>query len=423
MNTVFTRLFPAADAGFITLPAAVREARVAYDRICTEGYPAPETHYDTIDRLVTDTVKAVQDGTPLPDCGAVDDARRAEQVAADQAEVLRMAVETLAAQVRASVDAGEVMTRHLQPAHTEVVKQLCAALGVVAAHHASGTSVLLASQKVRAAEASIDELVERYTAIRQARADLDITCSYAPALDVDNEFGEVRNPEDVWTRTQHRNFSAGTPRCTPRSWSKPPSSGSAKGCSPPTPRAPEVSTGRAMPPPHGTVLPAPPRQAQGGARGAAVPPSPPPCCHPHLHPGQAGPGGQGATRHRAHVLPGTAHRHRPAHPPGTAGTATPPTCAPTHRAQQARPGTSGSRRQPRHQRQPATASATPIAPAPRCRRQDAETTDTNPGGIATGSAVTCPATQCPCQLHRQPSDDRRSVAHGRPTVSGQPPTR
>ena len=212
MNTAtFPRLFPAADAGFITLPAAVQEARVAYDRISTEGYPAPETHYDTIDRLVTDTVKAVQAGTPLPDCAAVDDARRAEQVATDQAEVLRMAVETLAAQVRASVDAGEVMTRHLQPAHTEVVKQLCAALGVVAAHHASGTSVLLASQKVRAAEASIDGLVERYTAIRQARVDLDIACSYAPALDVDGEFGEIFNPERVWTRTQNRNFNAGTP--------------------------------------------------------------------------------------------------------------------------------------------------------------------------------------------------------------------
>jgi len=118
MNTAtFPRLFPAADAGCITLPAAVQEARRAYDRICTEVYPAPETHYDVLDRLVTDTVKAVQAGTPLPDCAAVDDARRAEQVATDQAEVLRMAVETLAAQIRASVDAGEVMTRHLQP-HT-----------------------------------------------------------------------------------------------------------------------------------------------------------------------------------------------------------------------------------------------------------------------------------------------------------------
>jgi len=212
MNTAtFPRLFPAADAGFITLPAAVQEARVAYDRISTEGYPAPETHYDTIDRLVTDTVKAVQAGTPLPDCAAVDDARRAEQVATDQAEVLRQATDALAAQVRASVDAAEVMTRHLQPAHTEVVKQLTAALGVVAAHHASGTSVLLASQKVRAAEASIDELGERYTAIRQARVDLDIACSYAPALDVDGEFGEIFNPERVWTRTQNRNFNAGTP--------------------------------------------------------------------------------------------------------------------------------------------------------------------------------------------------------------------
>ena len=210
-TTIFPRLFPAADAGYITLPAAVVEARVAYDRICTETYTEPETHYDVLDRLVTDTVKAMQDGQPLPTCEVVDAARRGEQVAADTADVLRQATDALAAQVRASVDPVEVMTRHLQPAHTAVVKQLTAALGVVAAHHASGTSVLLASQKVRAAEASIDELGERYTAIRQARADLDITCSYAPTVDVDGEFGEISNPERVWTRTQNRNFNAGTP--------------------------------------------------------------------------------------------------------------------------------------------------------------------------------------------------------------------
>jgi len=212
MNTAtFPRLFPAADAGYITLPAAVQEARRAYDRICAEVYPTPEPHYDTTDRLVTDTVKAMQDGQPLPNCSTVDDARRGEQVAADAADVLRQATDALAAQARASVDPGEVMTRHLQPAHTEVVKQLTAALGVVAAHHASGTSVLLASQKVRAAEASIDGLCEKYEAIRQAKVDLDIFCHYAPELDVDGEFGEIANPETVWTRTEHRNFNAGTP--------------------------------------------------------------------------------------------------------------------------------------------------------------------------------------------------------------------
>jgi len=52
--------------------------------------------------------------------------------------------------------------------------------------------------------------------------------------------------------------------------------------------------------------------------------------------GQAGPGGQRATRHRAHVLPGTAHRHRPAHPPGTAGTA--PTLTPHSHTGQIRHG-------------------------------------------------------------------------------------
>jgi len=210
-TTTFPRLFPAADAGYITLPAAVQEARRAYDRICAEVYPAPEPHYDTTDRLVTDTVKAMQDGQPLPNCSTVDDARRGEQVAADAADVLRQATDALAAQVRASVDPAEVLIKHLQPAHTEVVKQLTAALGVVAAHHASGQSVLLASAKVRAAEASVGGAVERYTAVRQARIDLDVFCHYAAALDVDNEFGEVRNPETVWTRTEHRNMNAGTP--------------------------------------------------------------------------------------------------------------------------------------------------------------------------------------------------------------------
>ncbi len=211
MTATFPRLFPAADAGYITLPEAVTKARVAYDRICTETYTEPATHYDELDRLVAETVTAVQAGTPLPDCAAIEDARRGEQVAAEQAEVLRQATETLAAQVRASVDASEVMTKHLQPAHAAVVKELAAALAVVAEHHNTGQSVLLASAKVRAAEASIDGLLERYTAIRAARVDLDIFCHYAPEVDVDGEFSEVRNPNDVWQRSEHRNFNAGTP--------------------------------------------------------------------------------------------------------------------------------------------------------------------------------------------------------------------
>jgi len=153
----------------------------------------------------------VQAGTPVPDCAGIEDARRAEQVAADQAEVLRMAVETLAVRVRSSVNANEVMTKHLQPAHAAVIKELTTALAVVAEHHNTGQSVLLASAKVRAAEASIDGLLERYTAIRTARVDLDIFCHYAPEMDVDGEFSEVRNPNDVWQRSEHRNFSAGTP--------------------------------------------------------------------------------------------------------------------------------------------------------------------------------------------------------------------
>ena len=91
--TTFPRLFPAADAGYITLPAAVQEARRAYDKICAEVYTEPETHYDVLDRVVAETVTAVQDGQPLPACGAVDAARRAEQVATDQAEVLRQATD------------------------------------------------------------------------------------------------------------------------------------------------------------------------------------------------------------------------------------------------------------------------------------------------------------------------------------------
>lgn len=211
MTATFPRLFPAADAGHITLPEAVTKARVAYDHICTETFTEPETHYDELGRLVAETVSAVQHGQPLPDCSAIDDARRAEQVAADQADVLRQATETLAARVLGSIDPAEVMTKHLQPAHAKVVKELTAALATVAEHHASGKSVLLASQKVRAAEASIDGLLERYTAIRTARVDLDIFRAYAPEMDVDGEFSEVRNPNDVWQRSEHRNFNAGTP--------------------------------------------------------------------------------------------------------------------------------------------------------------------------------------------------------------------
>jgi len=210
-TATFPRLFPAADSGIITLPDAVTNARAAYTAILAETYTEPETHYDELGRLVAETVSAVQHGQPLPDCSAIDDARRAEQVAADQADVLRQATETLAVRVLGSIDPAEVMTKHLQPAHSKVVKELTAALATVAEHHASGKSVLLAPQKVRAAEASIDGLLDRYTAIRAARVDLDIFRAYAPEMDVDGEFSEVRNPNDVWQRSEHRNFNAGTP--------------------------------------------------------------------------------------------------------------------------------------------------------------------------------------------------------------------
>jgi hypothetical protein len=108
MTATFPRLFPAADAGHITLPDAVTKARVAYDHICMETYTEPETHYDVLDRVVAETVTAVQAGTPVPDCAGIEDARRAEQVAADQADVLRQATETLAARVRNHVTLARV---------------------------------------------------------------------------------------------------------------------------------------------------------------------------------------------------------------------------------------------------------------------------------------------------------------------------
>ncbi len=157
-----------------------------------------------------------------------------------------------------------------------------------------------------------------------------------------------------------------------------------------------------MPPPHGTALPAPPRQAGPGGQGA----HPSPCPR--------------AVRHgtRAQASP-TRHRRRSAH----AHTAQPhhrraPQRTERSRHNQARAAAGGNhdananpQRPAQHRPHPHKMPGMPI-PQPRAPPTTPSRRD------CTGSAVTCPATQCLASS----TGNRATIdgqAPGQPTVSGQ----
>jgi len=205
---VFQRLFAAADAKIIELPAEVSRARHAYDRLAAVRVTDDVSHYTILDRLVAETAEAAHNDTPLPDCAAVEDARRAEAVAADTGEVLRAATETLASRVRGSIDPAEIMNE-LQKRHGVVVSELATAVTLTAGRSAS--ALLLADPKIRKAAASIDGLVEEYGAIRGARGDLAVLCQYEAHEDVDGEFAELENADELRPMPRHQNFGIGSP--------------------------------------------------------------------------------------------------------------------------------------------------------------------------------------------------------------------
>lgn len=204
---LFPRLFAGHDAGIYTLPdelLAARDAASRLDKMAPPDAPEPEV---VIDELVAATLAAAATDAELPDCSGVSAARHQRQITEDAGQVWRYAREQAAGRVTSTVHGGAatILVKHLQPAHTAVVKELGAAFAA-SRQYGSPSELLLAPPKVRQAAASIDALCEQYEAIRAGRGDLTWTVNYRATEDDDGEFGEIRNADELWTRPQHRNL-------------------------------------------------------------------------------------------------------------------------------------------------------------------------------------------------------------------------
>jgi len=206
------RLFAGHDAGIYSLPDELILARDVAARLAElipQDAVDPE---DVTDELVAATLAAAATDAGLPDCSGVAEARHQRQVTEDAAKVWRIASEQAAGRVSSAVHAcaESILVEHLQPALAAVVGELSGAFAATG-QYSSPSELLLAPAKARQAAASVDALCEKYEAIRGGRGDLTWTVQYRATADLDDEFGEVRNPETVWTRTQNRNMNAGTP--------------------------------------------------------------------------------------------------------------------------------------------------------------------------------------------------------------------
>jgi len=209
---ILSRLFPAYDGGHFTLPPEVLTARAAYDRL--DALPVPEAadYWAVREGLIAATVDAALSGAEeLPDCTGIDDARRAAQLHDDTYDVRRETLDALKARILGSVNPAEVLTKHLTPAHDETITALRNAWQLLDAYYAKGVSQFSMPKATATAAQSVDGLIVRYEAIHFARADLAIRCHYEPTLDIDGEFAMISNPEELWTRPQHRNLSGGRP--------------------------------------------------------------------------------------------------------------------------------------------------------------------------------------------------------------------
>lgn len=203
-------LFALADAGAITLPAAITDLRAAAARYEEHRLTEP-LHYLAARAAVTAaTVEAVLAGTPLPDVDPVLDAERAARAYQHQVEVARDTAAELDARLSLAISehAEHIFTDTLRPIFDTTVKALQSAYRLLEPFEgASPGAIALASTKVRNAAGTVDQHVLTYSQVRAAAAELRRRLS-PPEYDLDAEFASWKDIHTVWPRARRSNFGS-----------------------------------------------------------------------------------------------------------------------------------------------------------------------------------------------------------------------
>lgn len=192
-------VFRGADAGHYDLPGEVIELRRALDILSTASVePAPDTAA-VREQTVRDTIAAARAGKPLPDVTDLADLERRARLAGERAALHRESAERVGRELVAATHdlADTIVAEHLRPALTAVLAATAKASDALPAGEVVADALLRGPQKARDAWLSLEPLAARYGALRAAQAAL-------PGPELDDEFRELRNHNEVWPLWRNR---------------------------------------------------------------------------------------------------------------------------------------------------------------------------------------------------------------------------
>ena len=200
MLDTHANLFAPCERGEYSLPANLLAMREGIARLDAEPRPVIVTDLDERARLIEDTLTAAVDGGPLPDTAAIQSARARAIEANDRHDIITHATLGLTSRLGSEIAAAgdEIITSHLRPALEALIAEMTATLAITGEYNDEPASALTASTKVRTAFAALPGLRAGFDMLGSARRVIE-TCGYRPVKDVDNEFGQIRNVNELRT--------------------------------------------------------------------------------------------------------------------------------------------------------------------------------------------------------------------------------
>lgn len=189
-------IFEGYDAGHYTLPDELVKLRDTFLKVQAQPYPEPpQNAWAVIERLATEVVDAVHNGTELPEPAQIEEARKAERIHQDVVDLIGSCTDLASQRVRAALHTHgmTLITDHLKPAHDKLWADYKAAWRTLQEYGKTEPRHLLAApQKVRKASDTCDLLAERYTAIHSARTALSIL-GFRCTDDPNGKYAAIRN--------------------------------------------------------------------------------------------------------------------------------------------------------------------------------------------------------------------------------------
>lgn len=191
----FGRVFEAADAGAMTLPKAVTQARLTLATLQTVTIDRPDegaAHAEAVHAALEAAAKGKTPGSPTVWLDA-----RAKVAEADNRHLIlnaatERAADALITAVMANAD--RIITEHADPAITDVLGKARAA-ATKATGDGDRASLLQGTPASMAAWRTLEELATRYALLRAVQRPLTLTMTY----DTEGQFAEFRRGvRTVW---------------------------------------------------------------------------------------------------------------------------------------------------------------------------------------------------------------------------------